>query len=208
MKLPISPMLAKAAKTIPTGDYAYEPKWDGFRCILQRTPDQLRLWSRAGKDLGRYFPEVLNAAGAVPAGVYDGELIVRRGNRLDWDSLTARIHPAASRIDKLAASTPAEFVAFDLLAHPDRELLGEPFAARREALEAVDLRAPFHRTQYTTDPALAKEWFVTFEGAGLDGIIAKSLTAPYAPGKRTMIKVKHRRTAEAVLDRKSTRLNS
>lgn len=210
--LPIAPMLAKAAATIPAADaidggYSYEPKWDGFRVIVIRDRAKVELASRNGKHLTRYFPEVVTAVREhLPERiVLDGEIVVRRGepghHRLDWESLSARIHPAASRITRLSQETPAEIIAFDLLACADTSYLDAPFATRREVLEGIPLsaEAPIHLTRTTGDAEVARDWFTRFEGAGLDGIIAKPLAAPYSPGKRAMIKVKHRRTAEAVV---------
>jgi ATP-dependent DNA ligase len=211
--LPVAPMLAKAVPTVPApdaveGGYSYEPKWDGFRCIVLRDGDDVELASRGSKPLTRYFPEMVQAAlEHLPERcAVDGEIVVRRGarggQRLDWESLSQRIHPAESRVRKLAEETPAELVAFDLLCLDD-DLMGAPFAQRRarleEALEGLADGAPVHLTRVTRDRAVAEEWFTTFEGAGLDGVVAKPLAAPYQPGKRTMLKIKHSRTAEAVL---------
>ncbi len=206
---PLQPMLAKAVKEIPTGDYSYEPKWDGFRCLVAHDAGTVRMASRGGKDLAVYFPELVDHLGEhLPVGlVLDGELVVRIGEpgaqRLDWDSLTARIHPAASRIEKLAAETPAEFIAFDQLTTESESLLEQPFADRRHRLEetvaALDGAAALHLTRTTDDPDLAADWFSRFEGAGLDGIVAKPLAGTYEPGRRTMLQIKHHRTAEAVL---------
>ncbi|MPV51189.1 ATP-dependent DNA ligase [Pseudactinotalea sp. HY160] len=209
IEFPLQPMLAKAARSIPVGECSYEPKWDGFRCLAVNDGGVVRLASRSGKDLAVYFPELVAImAEQLPAGVVlDGELVVRAGEsgaeRLDWDSLTARIHPAASRIERLAAETPAEFIAFDQLTDPGVSLLPEPFSARRARLEAtlegVGASSSIHLTRTTDDAAQAADWFARFEGAGLDGVIAKPACGAYLPGKRTMIKIKHARTAEAVL---------
>lgn len=214
LQLPISPMLAKAVDAVPPADTAqgglvYEPKWDGFRCIVLRDGDEIELASRGKKPLTRYFPEVVAAARAhLPRRcVVDGELVVRSGppgtQRLDWEALSARIHPAASRIARLSEETPAEMVLFDLLAEGDEDLTGRPFTQRRSRLESIagglGGDAPFHLTHTTDDPAVAQDWFTRFEGAGLDGVVAKPADSVYRPGKRTMLKVKHRRTAEAVL---------
>ncbi|MGE9808089.1 ATP-dependent DNA ligase [Janibacter sp. G1551] len=214
VQLPLQPMLAKAAKEVPAADavaggYAYEPKWDGFRCLVARDGDEVELISRGSKPLTRYFPEVVEAVKEhLPERcLVDGEIVVRSGDpgaqHLFWEALTARIHPAESRVRKLAAETPAEVVCFDLLALGDDSLIEAPFAERRAALEEV-LRSrvagsPIHLTRITRDAALASAWFEEFEGAGLDGVVAKPLAAPYTPGKRTMVKVKHSRTADAVL---------
>ncbi|RBM11653.1 ATP-dependent DNA ligase [Prauserella sp. PE36] len=198
---PVKPMLAKAAKRIPdSADLLFEPKWDGFRCLVFRDGDELTLQSRSLKPLDRYFPEVLaELAETLPERVVlDGELVVGRGGRLDFDALTERIHPAASRINLLAEQTPASFIAFDVLAIGDRALLEEPTSARREALTELageDIRL----TPATTDPATARHWFELFEGAGLDGVIGKPLAEPYVPGKRSMVKYKHSRTADCVV---------
>ena len=214
LDLPIQPMLAKAAKTIPApdavdGGYAYEPKWDGFRGIILRDGDEIEIASRGAKPLTRYFPElVAEIAEHLPTRcAIDGEIVVRSGEpgaqRLDWETLSQRIHPAQSRITRLAAETPAEFVAFDLLAVGERSYLEDPLHARRAALAdlfaGVDRGAALHLTRITDDPQLAEDWFETFEGAGLDGVVAKPQHGLYQPGKRAMIKVKHARTAEAVL---------
>jgi ATP-dependent DNA ligase len=210
--LPVQPMLAKAVPLVPTppeGGMAYEPKWDGFRCIVLRDGDEVELASRGSKPLTRYFPEVVaNVRALLPEHcAVDCEIVVRSGpagaERLSWEALSQRIHPADSRVRRLAAQTPAELVAFDLLALDEESLLGMPFSARRARLESAlaHLRRgdPIHLTRTTSDPAVARDWFERFEGAGLDGVIAKPLAAPYQPGKRTMFKVKHKRTAEAVV---------
>ena len=196
----MQPMLAKAVSEIPLpdsveGGLLYEPKWDGFRGIVTFDGTTVEIGSRGSKPLTRYFPELvaeLERQLTTPC-VLDGEIIVRTGQRLDWDALSQRIHPAQSRIDKLAIETPASFVAFDLLDDPEL-----PFGERRAALERLPLEAPLHRSQVTTDVALARRWLEEFEGAGLDGVVAKPLAAAYAPGKRVMLKIKHRRTADVV----------
>lgn len=184
---PIEPMLAKAQVKVPdeAGVWSYEPKWDGFRALVFRDGDDVVLQSRNGKDLGRYFPELLDALRdeLVEKCVLDGEVVVPRDIagrvRLDWESLSQRIHPAASRIKMLAEQTPAHFIGFDALALGDRSLLKEPFRVRREALaEAVDNKRWCHVTRTSEDPALGTEWLKTFEGAGLDGVIAKRLDGP------------------------------
>ncbi len=211
---PVSPMLAKAVAEVPDSDgkggpYAYEPKWDGFRCIVARDGDEVELGSRGEKPLTRYFPEVVEAVRRLlpEQVVVDVELVVRAGEpgaqRLDWEALAQRIHPAESRIKRLAQETPAEIVAFDLLALGGTSLVAEPFRERRARLEKVlaHLAAgdPVHLTRITTDVAEAREWFDTFEGAGLDGVVAKPLDAPYQPGKRAMLKIKHHRSADVVV---------
>ncbi|MEV1290306.1 ATP-dependent DNA ligase [Micromonospora sp. NPDC049679] len=207
---PVEPMLAKSVPKIPTAEgMAYEPKWDGFRCIVFRDGDEVELASRGGKTLTRYFPEVIAEARRQlpPRSAVDGELIVIRRDadggapRLDFELLGQRIHPAASRVNLLAEQTPASFVAFDLLALGDEALVEQPFTRRRamltEALAGV--AAPMHVTPTTTDLDTARRWFDLFEGAGLDGLIAKPADIPYAPGKRMMFKVKHARTADVVV---------
>jgi ATP-dependent DNA ligase len=200
---PVKPMLASPAPAIPDGDgLVFEPKWDGFRCLVFRDGDELTLQSRSGKPLNRYFPEVIeNLLAALPDRVVlDGELVVDRDGHLDFDSLTERIHPAASRVRLLAEQTPARFVAFDLLALGDESLLDRPGRERRTALtDAITPAAGLHITPATTDPAVAREWFTLFEGAGLDGIIGKPADGTYTPNKRTMIKFKHARTADCVV---------
>src|SRR5690349_10533191 len=199
---PLEPMLAKAVATVPTEDgvWSYEPKWDGFRALVFRDGDEVRLISRSGKDLGRYFPELVEALrdGLAPRCVLDGEVVVPReidGRvRLDWESLSQRIHPAQSRVTLLSQETPAHFIGFDALAAGDRSVLGEPFRVRREVLrEAVTPTTWCHVTRTTEDAALGKQWLTTFEGAGLDGVIAKRLDGAYLPGKRDMVKIKHAR---------------
>lgn len=208
----ISPMLAKAIDTVPAqdsveGGLAYEPKWDGFRAIVYVNGDDVQIGSRGAKMLTRYFPELVEAcARLLPTPcVLDGEIIVRTGTagheRLDWEALSQRIHPAESRITRLAAETPASFVAFDLLALGDDSLLTTPFEQRRAALENLmkGIDAPLYITQTTRDVDLARQWLVDFEGAGLDGVVSKPLDASYAEGKRTMLKTKHHRTADVVV---------
>ncbi len=210
---PVLPMLAKAAKAVPeqpegaAPTWLYEPKWDGFRCLVFRDGDDVVLGSRNTKPLDRYFPEVVEAVKAeLPERVVlDGELVVPRvvdgRTRLDWESLSQRIHPAASRIAKLAEQTPAAFVAFDALAVGDDDLMGVPLAVRREALrEALGAAGTsVHLSTSTTDAATARDWFETFEGAGLDGVVAKRLDGTYRPDARDMVKVKHHRTADCVV---------
>ncbi len=202
LRPPVEPMLAKSAASVPTGDYLFEPKWDGFRCIVFRDGDEIELGSRGGKLLTRYFPElVASLARALPARcVLDGEIVVVGDGKLDFDRLADRIHPARSRIDLLSERTPATFVAFDLLALGDQDLTGRPFAERRATLAGLYGRHDHVRvTRATDDPALARTWFERFEGAGLDGVIAKPAGGRYLPGERAMVKIKHERTAEAVV---------
>jgi ATP-dependent DNA ligase len=202
---PVEPMLAKLAGSIPTGDgWLFEPKWDGFRCIVFRDADRIELISRKLKPLGRYFPELLDPLRvALPERcVVDGEIVVadRGGSGLDFDALLQRIHPAASRIRRLAEETPAAFVAFDLLAVGDDLLLERPMTERRRALEdALTVGGGVHLTPATTDATVAREWFHRFEGAGLDGIVAKPSDGTYQPGKRALVKVKHQRTADCAV---------
>ncbi|HEY3009391.1 MAG TPA: ATP-dependent DNA ligase [Micromonosporaceae bacterium] len=206
---PVEPMLATAVPQVPTGaGMVYEPKWDGFRCIVFRDGDEVELASRGGKTLTRYFPEVVAQARAqLPTRcAIDGELIVIRRNpegepRLDFELLQQRIHPAASRVNLLAEQTPASFVAFDVLALGDESLMDRPYADRRDRLAAALATAtpPVYLTPTTADPDTARRWFEIFEGAGLDGLIAKPADIAYAPGKRLMYKVKHARTADCVV---------
>jgi ATP-dependent DNA ligase len=192
-----------AADSIP-GGLQYEPKWDGFRCLAFIEPGTVTLQSRDTRDLTRYFPEVaalLAEQITVPA-VIDGEVIIPTadGRHLDFDALLNRIHPAASRVQRLAAETPAGFVAFDLVGLDGTDLSDAPLSQRRTALAGLlaEARAPLFLTPATTDASVAQLWFDQFEGAGLDGVVAKPLAGPYTPDKRTMLKVKHRRTADCV----------
>lgn len=209
---PILPMLAKSASAVPSQpgegppQWSYEPKWDGFRAVVFRDGDEVVLASRGGKDLARYFPELVDSVRAeLPDRcVVDGEIVVPRQRdgrtRLDWQSLSERIHPAASRVELLAEQTPAQFVGFDLLALGDDDLMSAPFCERRSRLRAAVGGGPnCHVTVSTTDSETAQRWFETFEGAGLDGVVAKRLDGIYQPDKREMVKVKHARTAECVL---------
>jgi ATP-dependent DNA ligase len=202
---PLEPMLAKLARTIPDGDgWLYEPKWDGFRCIVFRDGDRLELISRQLRPLGRYFPELHGPLlAALPERcVVDGEIVVadRDDNGLDFDALLQRIHPAESRINRLAAETPSSYVAFDLLALDDESLLELPMRERRARLvERVTVGDVVRLTPASTDRATADDWFHRFEGAGLDGIVAKPLDGRYEPGKRSLIKVKHQRTADCAV---------
>jgi ATP-dependent DNA ligase len=202
--LPVSPMLAATAATLPTGDqWRFEPKWDGFRCIVVRDGDSLELTSRNERPLTRYFPEVLGPlAEQLPDRiVLDGELAIPATTGLDFDALTQRIHPAVSRVNRLAAETPAVFIAFDVLAIGDTSLLERSFDDRRAQLVELmhDATWPVLLTPLTADRTVAKRWFVQFEGAGLDGVVAKAGDTPYAYGQRTMVKVKHERTADCVV---------
>ncbi len=201
---PVAPMLAKPVSGLPAGDdYSYEPKWDGFRCIVFRDGDEIVLGSRNERPLTRYFPEIVHAlSDNIPERcVLDGEIVVATKNGLDFDALQQRIHPAVSRVNRLAAETPASFVAFDLLALGDDDLRSTTFSERRTLLEeAMKMSAaPIHITRTTTDIGVAQQWFEKFEGAGLDGIIVKPGQLHYLENKRVMFKVKHERTADCVV---------
>jgi ATP-dependent DNA ligase len=201
---PVSPMLAKATYEVPrTPGLLFEPKWDGFRCVVFRDGDEVELGSRNDRPLTRYFPEMpAPLKAALPDRcVVDGELVLVQSDGLDFDALQQRIHPAKSRIDMLAAETPATFVAFDLLALGDDDLSERPFAERRRLLEqSVDTSDLQVRvTPVTDDPEVAEDWFRRFEGAGFDGVMAKPGDGPYVQGQRAMLKVKHQRTADCVV---------
>jgi ATP-dependent DNA ligase len=200
---PIEPMLAKVADELPPeGDFLYEPKWDGFRALVFRDADVF-IQSRDLRPFDRYFPDLHDAfLHALPEGcVLDGEIVIATSGGLDFDALQLRLHPAASRVSKLAHETPASFVAFDALAIDGRDLRSEPQSERRRALESLLARArpPLYLTPATTDRGIAHEWLTRFEGAGLDGVIAKRLDAAYQPGRRVMLKIKHVRTADCVV---------
>jgi ATP-dependent DNA ligase len=201
---PIEPMLAKAVDGLPSDDgWLFEPKWDGFRAIVFRDGETVFTQSRDLKPLDRYFPELADPLrAALPERcVVDGEVVISSDGALDFEALLLRIHPAASRVKMLAAQSPASFVAWDLLAIDDEDLRGVAQGARRARLETALGRAtpPVHLTPATSDRALAADWFDRFEGAGLDGVIAKRLDARYQPGKRAMLKIKHQRTADCVV---------
>ncbi len=202
---PVAPMLAKLARELPSGEYIYEPKWDGFRCIVFRSGSEVELGSRNELPLTRYFPELVAALSQVlpQRAVLDGEVVVAGPTGLDFDALSQRVHPAESRVRLLAERTPASFVAFDLLALDDRDLRKEPFHERRRLLENVIGEAGpsvgVYLTPATRDRSLAEDWFGRFEGAGLDGVVAKAADLAYVAGKRVMVKVKHERTAEFVV---------
>jgi ATP-dependent DNA ligase len=200
---PVKPMLAKSVPEVPEGDFLYEPKWDGFRAIIFRDGDEVEIGSRSEKPLTRYFPEVVDAvkANLPDRCVVDGEIVIAAGKGLDFEALLQRIHPAASRVKLLAEQTPASFIAFDLLAFGDDDLTGRPQAERRRLLEEVlaSVKPPVHLTPVTDDPAVARDWFQVFEGAGLDGVVAKPTAAAYQQDKRVMQKVKHTRTADVVV---------
>ena len=197
-------MLARVAEEIPPeGGYLYEPKWDGFRAIVFRGRDDVFIQSRDLRPFDRYFPDLhaLFLERLAPGCVLDGEIVIATGKGLDFDALQMRLHPAASRVAKLAGEMPASFVAFDLLAVEDRSVMGEPLSERRRLLERLLAKAkpPLHLTPATAERKRALEWLERFEGAGLDGVIAKPAGLPYQPGKRSMIKVKHVRTADCVV---------
>src|SRR6478736_3655245 len=199
---PVAPMLAKSVAAIPPGA-SYEPKWDGFRSICFKDGDEVELGSRNERPMTRYFPELVDALreNLPDRCVVDGEIILVRDGRLDFDALQQRIHPAASRVKLLAGETPASFVAFDLLALGDDDLMSRPFAERRALLETALAGAsdPVFVTPATGDLDEAADWFTRFEGAGLDGVVAKPLDGTYQPDKRTMFKIKHERTADCVV---------
>ena len=201
---PVEPMLAKLADELPPqGGVLYEPKWDGFRAIVFRGRSELYIQSRDSRPLDRYFPELHDAlAERLPEGcVVDGEIVIATPRGLDFDALQMRLHPAASRVAKLARETPSSFVAFDLLAAGGKSVMAAPQAERRGALERLlkKVQPPVYLTPVTTERSVALDWLERFEGAGLDGVIAKPAGAPYQPGKRAMIKVKHARTADCVV---------
>jgi ATP-dependent DNA ligase len=202
---PVAPMLAKAVPQIPSGDYLFEPKWDGFRSIVFRDGDEVEIGSRNERPMTRYFPELVDAvlASLPERCVIDGEIVLPdfAAGRLDFEALQLRLHPAASRVRLLAGQTPAHFVAFDLLALGADDYTERPFAERRAALESAlaTARPPVHLTPLTADRAVAQQWFTQFEGAGLDGLVAKSPDGVYEPDKRVMFKIKHERTADCVV---------
>ncbi|MGW2653807.1 ATP-dependent DNA ligase [Streptomyces sp. NPDC001478] len=199
---PLKPMLAKSVATIPPG-MQYEAKWDGFRAIVHRDGDEVVIGSRTGKPLTRYFPELVTAVrdNLPPRCVVDGEIVVAHEGRLDFDRLSERIHPADSRVRLLAERTPASLVVFDLLALGDDSLLTMRQSERRTVLESAlaPSAPPVHLAPATTDPETAREWFDRYEGAGLDGVVAKPLDLPYRPDTRAMYKIKHERTADVVV---------
>ncbi len=208
LQLPFKPpypvMLAKLSSELPEGEtWIYEPKWDGFRAIVFKSGDELYIQSRDEKPLGRYFPELeVTLRRELPDRcVLDGEIVIATGDHLDFDALLLRIHPAASRVKMLAEEKPSSYVAWDLLALGDDDLRALPQAERRERLVAAlaNVKPPVHVTPATRDRAIAREWFEKFEGAGLDGVMAKPDTLAYMPGKRAMLKIKHQRTADCVV---------
>ncbi len=196
-------MLAKLAQTLPDKEYLYEPKWDGFRAIVFRGSEDVYIQSRDGRPLDRYFPELHDLLQKrLPRGcVVDGEIVIVTSAGLDFDALQLRLHPAASRVKKLASESPASFVAFDLLANKSQNLMMLPQIMRRKALTQLldGIEPPVYLTPMTEDRKIAVDWLKRFEGAGLDGVIAKEASGPYLPGKRAMVKVKHIRTADCVV---------
>jgi len=204
VKPPVLPMLAKRVDALPiAGAWIFEPKWDGFRALVFRDGDEIELQSRDEKPLNRYFPELVDALRShLPVRcVLDGEIVIARDGALDFDALQLRLHPAASRVKLLATQTPSSFVAFDLLCHGDRDWRGEPFEKRRAELEKLLSHAapPVHLTPATRELSVATDWFHRFEGAGLDGVIAKPVSIAYEPNKRVMLKVKHERDCDCVV---------
>jgi ATP-dependent DNA ligase len=201
---PILPMLAKRVDELPAeGSFIFEPKWDGFRALVFRDHDEIEIQSRDEKPLNRYFPELVEALGAqLPARcVLDGEIVIAKDSALDFDSLQLRLHPAASRVKLLSKQIPASIVFFDLLCEDNRDLRTEPFEERRRALEKLLVGAtpPVHLTPATHDSGVAADWFRRFEGAGLDGVVAKPVDGIYEPNKRVMLKVKHERDCDSVV---------
>ena len=200
---PLAPMLARLERELPRGNYLYEPKWDGFRCLAFRDGDEVDLRSRHDRPLARYFPEVVEALRALPEPrlVLDGELVARRDGALDFPSLLARIHPAASRVERLRHEAPGAFVAFDLVAAAGEDLRARPFAERRRRLEELlrAARPPLHLTPVTDDPELAGRWLERFAGGGVDGVVAKHRELAYLAGERRMVKVKTERTVDCVV---------
>jgi len=200
---PIEPMLAKAVDALPTGEFLFEPKWDGFRSLVFRGSPGVFIQSRDLRPFDRYFPELHDQfEQLLPSGcVVDGEIVIATSHGLDFNTLQQRLHPAASRVAMLAKSTPASFVAFDLLAVGGRDIRSEPQRRRRDELERLlaDAPPPLRLTAATHDRTVAADWLQRFEGAGLDGVVAKHVETPYTPGKRVMFKIKHVRTADCVV---------
>src|SRR5437763_790620 len=197
-------MLAKRVDELPSGeDWIFEPKWDGFRALVFRDRDEILIQSRDEKPLNRYFPELLEPLRSAlpPRCVLDGEIVIVRDDELDFDALQLRLHPAASRVNLLSRQTPSSVVFFDLLCSGDRDYRGEPFQTRRRALESMisSAQPPIHLTPATNDRKMASDWFRRFEGAGLDGVIAKQTSGTYEPNKRVMLKVKHERDCDCVV---------
>src|SRR5579863_1532161 len=201
---PLLPMLARRVDELPSeGEWVFEPKWDGFRALVFRDRDEILIQSRDEKPLDRYFPELRDPIRtSLPSRcVLDGEIVIVKNDELDFDALQLRLHPAASRVNLLSRKTPASFVFFDLLCLGDRDLRGEPFQARRRELESLISLAPppIHLTPASGDRTVAADWFRRFEGAGLDGVIAKPISGTYEPNKRVMLKVKHERDCDCVV---------
>jgi len=197
-------MLAKRVDALPSdGDWVFEPKWDGFRALVFRDRDEILIQSRDEKPLNRYFPELLEplTLALPPRCVLDGEIVIVKDNGLDFDALQLRLHPAASRVNLLSRETPSSFVFFDLLCRGDQDVRGEPFQTRRRELESLLSSAPppIHLTPATSERDIASDWFRRFEGAGLDGVIAKPILGTYEPNKRVMLKVKHERDCDCVV---------
>ena len=204
LKPPVPPMLAKRVEAIPKdGSWIFEPKWDGFRSIIFRDKDEVFIQSRDGKPLNRYFPELIDPLRQqLPLRcVLDGEIVIATPQGLDFDALQLRLHPAESRVKLLAKQTPASVVFFDLLYEDHKDLMSEPFAKRRSLLEKVlrSAKPPLHITPSTTEPSTAEDWFQRFEGAGLDGVIAKAAEGQYEPDKRVMLKLKHEHDCDCVV---------
>ncbi|HVL65617.1 MAG TPA: ATP-dependent DNA ligase [Actinomycetota bacterium] len=200
---PVPPLLARLTRRLPEGDFLYEPKWDGLRCLARRADTEVDMRSRNLRPLARYFPELTEAFAALPARRYvlDGEIVAFSGDRFDFAALLARLHPAASRVERLRRETPAAFVAFDLLEVEDEDLTRTAASERRRRLEEVlqGARPPLFLTPVTEDAATARDWLVRFSGNGIDGVIAKPPTSTYEPGKRVLVKVKRERTLDAVV---------
>ena len=201
---PVLPMLAKRVEELPPGEeWIFEPKWDGFRALVFRDGQEIFIQSRDEKPLNRYFPDLIEPLqSSLPARcVLDGEIVIVKDNELDFDLLQLRLHPAASRVKKLSQETPASFVSFDLLCEGDRDLCSEAFEVRRKRLESIlsEAKPPVHITPATADRVKAEDWFRRFEGAGFDGVVAKSTSGIYEPNKRVMLKVKHERDCDCVV---------
>ncbi len=201
---PLLPMLAKRVDDLPSaGEWIFEPKWDGFRALVFRDREEIEIQSRDEKPLNRYFPELVDTLRLQlpPRCVLDGEIVIAQAGGLDFDSLQLRLHPAASRVKLLSKQIPASIVFFDLLSEGHRDLRGEPFEKRRQELEALlsSAQPPIHLTPATRESSVASDWFRRFEGAGLDGVIAKPVSGIYEPNKRVMLKVKHERDCDCVV---------
>jgi ATP-dependent DNA ligase len=201
--VPATPMLARLVRDLPRGDYLYEPKWDGFRCLAFRAGERVDLRSRRDRPLGRYFPELTEALLRLPEVrfVLDAEIVAVGANGLDFEALMGRLHPAGSRVARLREDTPASLIAFDLLWETDEDLRHLPFLERRRRLEELlrDAEAPILLSRISDDPDVAEAWLERFEGGGVDGVMAKARSLTYQPGKRAMIKIKRERTADCVV---------